>query len=293
MADLLAMFEAIVDGKLDAAGVGPISRINHQLSEIADGIAMVEAFSHCVLFQTDDGLAAFDTSNHLGGARVVEEIRRWRPDRFNTIVYTHGQLDHVGDCGAFIEDAEGESDDHTRSWIPHNKAICAGDFFIWNCPNAGHPQKVRRYPVEWALATRDMAAQGAEQFLPISGAVHIRKLLESVADTLDILVGETLAMMNAGERLNEVIHTVKIDPAVLETPWLRPLYDEPEFVIRNIWRLYGGWWDDNPANLKPARDGALAAGVPDEARAGNLTDGQGHLRLRGQSVDGQGGLSPE
>lgn len=350
MADLLGMSAAIIDGKLDAAGVGPINRINHQLSEIADGVAMVEAFSHCVLFQTDDGLVAFDTSNHLGGARVVEEIRRWRPDRFNTIVYTHGHLDHVGGCGAFIEDAEGhghprpcvcghenvakrfdrydltdgynriinerqfgqfrragyglegrgpflpktspkpdtvysesmglsvggmqidlrhargETDDHTWSWIPRHKAICAGDFFIWNFPNAGNPQKVQRYPVEWARAMRDMAAQGAELFLPahglpIAGAARIRKVLESVADALELLVGETLTMMNAGERLNDIIHTVKIDPAVLETPWLRPLYDEPEFVIRNIWRLYGGWWDGNPANLKPARDSALAAEI--------------------------------
>jgi alkyl sulfatase BDS1-like metallo-beta-lactamase superfamily hydrolase len=348
MADLLGMSEAIIDGKMDAAGVGPINRINHQLSEIGDGVAMVEAFSHCVLFQTDDGLVAFDTSNHQGGGRVVEEIRRWRPDRFNTIVYTHGHIDHVGGCGAFIEDAEqrgdqrpcvcgheniqrrferynltdgynhiinerqfgqfrragyaldggdrflpptspkpdtvysdkmslnpggldielrhakGETDDHTWSWIPRHKAICAGDFFIWNFPNAGNPQKVQRYPVEWARAMRDMACQGAELFLPahglpIAGAARIRKVLEEVADALEFLVRETLAMMNQGARLNDIIHSVKIDPAVLEKPYLRPMYDEPEFVIRNIWRLYGGWWDGNPANLKPAPDGALAA----------------------------------
>jgi alkyl sulfatase BDS1-like metallo-beta-lactamase superfamily hydrolase len=30
------------------------------------------------------------------------------------------------------------------------------------------------------------------------------------------------------------------------------VYDEPEFVRRNILRLYGGWYDGNPANLKPA-----------------------------------------
>ena len=35
-------------------------------------------------------------------------------------------------------------------------------------------------------------------------------------------------------------------------PYMRPLYDEPEFVIRNVWRRYGGWWDADPANLKPA-----------------------------------------
>jgi alkyl sulfatase BDS1-like metallo-beta-lactamase superfamily hydrolase len=65
--------------------------------------------------------------------------------------------------------------------------------------------------------------------------------------------------MNQGARLNDIVHTVKIDQAVLEKAYLKPMYDEPEFVVRNIWRLYGGWYDGNPANLKPAREAALAA----------------------------------
>ena len=28
--------------------------------------------------------------------------------------------------------------------------------------------------------------------------------------------------------------------------------------MRNVWRLYGGWWDGNPARLKPAPDVAVA-----------------------------------
>ncbi len=347
MADLLALSRAVIDEGKGQEDVGPINRINHQLSEIADGVAMVEAFSHCVLFETDDGLVAFDTSNEHGGQRVVEQVRHWREDRFNTIVYTHGHIDHVGGCGAFVADAEdcnhlrpcivghenvprrfdrydltdgynkminerqfgqfrrrgydiaganrflpvatpkpdtvyrdamslsvggldielrhakGETDDHTWAWIPEHKAICAGDFFIWNFPNAGNPQKVQRYPREWAAAIRAMAGQGAELFLPahglpIGGAARIRHVLNDVADSLEYLVSETLALMNQGARLNDIIHSVKIDPAVLEKPYLRPMYDEPEFVVRNIWRLYGGWYDGNPANLKPAKDAALA-----------------------------------
>src|SRR5205823_5224360 len=101
--------------------------------------------------------------------------------------------------------------------------------------------------------------------LPIAGAARIAMVLEEVADALEFLVGETLAMMNQRARLNDIVHSVKIDPAVLEKPWLRPLYDEPEFVVRNIWRLYGGWWDGNPANLKPARDSAVATELADLA----------------------------
>jgi alkyl sulfatase BDS1-like metallo-beta-lactamase superfamily hydrolase len=47
------------------------------------------------------------------------------------------------------------------------------------------------------------------------------------------------------------------------------MYDEPEFVVRNIWRLYGGWYDGNPANLKPAREAALATELA--ALAGGAT----------------------
>ena len=348
MADLLALSRSVIDEGKGADQTGPLNRINHQLSEIGNGVAMVEAFSHCVLFETDDGLVAFDTSNEGGGGKVVAAVRGWRPKaRFNTIVYTHGHIDHVGGCGAFIHDAsccgharprvvgheniparfdrydmtngynkvinerqfgqfkkrgydlagsdrflpvttprpdvvyrdtmkldvgglaielnhgKGETDDHTWAWVPKHKAICAGDFFIWNFPNAGNPQKVQRFPREWAIAIRAMAAKEAELFLPahglpIEGRARIAKVLGEVADALEHLVRETLAMMNAGARLNDIVHAVKVDKAVLERPYMRPMYDEPEFVVRNIWRMYGGWYDGNPANLKPARDEVYA-----------------------------------
>ena len=52
---------------------------------------------------------------------------------------------------------------------------------------------------------------------------------------------------------------MRAPPDLLERPYLRPVYDEPEFVVRTVWRLYGGWYDGNPAHLKPAPDAALAA----------------------------------
>lgn len=197
----------------------------------------------------------------------------------------------IGGLEFELRHAKGETDDHTWAWIPAHKAICAGDFFIWNFPNAGNPQKVQRYPVEWAAAMRSMAAQGAELFLPahglpIAGVKRIRRVLLEVADTLDALVADTLALMNQGAKLNDIIHTVKVAPEMLARPYLRPMYDEPEFVVRNIWRLYGGWYDGNPAHLKPAPDAdlgrelaTLAGGAAKlSARAGALAE-TGDLRL--------------
>jgi alkyl sulfatase BDS1-like metallo-beta-lactamase superfamily hydrolase len=170
---------------------------------------------------------------------------------------------HVGGVDIQLRHARGETDDHLWAWLPERKIICAGDFFIWNFPNAGNPQKVQRYPVEWAAAMREMAGMGAELFvpahgLPIEGVDRIRRVLGEVVGALETVIHGTLELMNAGEPLDRIIHEVEVPPEVLAKPYLRPLYDEPEFVVRNIWRLYGGWYDGNPARLKPAPDAALA-----------------------------------
>ena len=62
MADLLALSSRIIDAGADPdQGPALINRITHELSEIDTGIAVVEAFSHSVVFRTDDGLVVFDT----------------------------------------------------------------------------------------------------------------------------------------------------------------------------------------------------------------------------------------
>ena len=344
MADLLKMSADLIDGRVDMREAGPINRINHQLSELSSEVAVVEAFSHSIVFKTDDGLVTFDTSNEHGGTKCVHAIQSWTQDPFNTVVFTHGHIDHVGGCGAFcaayegrkptivghenvaarfdryrmtngynhvinerqfgqfkrrgydlagqshflplatpapditytndlamnvggldiqLNHAKGETDDHTWAWIPKHKAICAGDFFIWAFPNAGNPQKAQRYPKEWAAALRDMASRDAELFLPahglpIAGKERIKQVLNEVATVLETMVSQTLDLMNEGASLNDIIHAVKVSPDLLAKPYLGPTYDEPEFVVRNIWRLYGGWYEGNPAQLKPARDAAVA-----------------------------------
>ncbi|HWC29015.1 MAG TPA: alkyl sulfatase dimerization domain-containing protein [Dehalococcoidia bacterium] len=59
--------------------------------------------------------------------------------------------------------------------------------------------------------------------------------------------------MNYGASLDTILHEVRIDDEWLEKPYLRPVYDHPEFLIRNVWRLYGGWYDGEPDRLLPAR----------------------------------------
>jgi glyoxylase-like metal-dependent hydrolase (beta-lactamase superfamily II) len=54
-------------------------------------------------------------------------------------------------------------------YVPSKEILCTGDMFIWCFPNCGNPQKVQRYPVEWAQALREMASKGAKMLLPGHG----------------------------------------------------------------------------------------------------------------------------
>ena len=392
MADLLGLSARFIDEGV-YEGPGSVNRVTGELSEVADGIAVIEAFSHVVSFATDEGLVLFDTSLEAFGESVVKSLRSWKPLPFHTIAYTHGHIDHVGGAAALVEDAErrgdrpprvvghealpdrfaryrrtngynavinarqfggsrnvgkigamgpasgqafgperwispdttfrdrlelrvgdvdlelrhskGETDDHLWAWLPKQRAICAGDFVTWVFPNAGNPQKVQRYPLEWAVALREMAGQDAELLLPahglpVGGRDRVRSVLLDLAGALEFLVGESLERMNAGERLDTLLHEVRLDDAVLDKPYLRPVYDEPEFVVRNVWRLYGGWYDGNPAHLKPAREVALAhevaslaGGATALAKRGQELAASGDLRLACELVEWAGLAAPD
>ncbi len=356
MADLLELSARFVDaaaGDDPTAELGPTNRITLELSEVADGIAVIESFSHVVAFRTDDGLVLFDASLEALGAQVLRALRGWDDEPVHTLVYTHGHVDHVGGARAILAEAtergrrrptvvgheavperfarydltngynatinqrqfgrsggpgafggvgpdgrpaffsdfvepsvtyrdemgldvgglgfelhhgRGETDDHTWTWVPEHRAICPGDLLIWVFPNAGNPQKVQRHPGEWALALRRMAALRPELLLPahglpIGGVERIERVLDETATVLESLVTQTLDLMNAGATLDTIVHSVQVPAGLLERPYLKPVYDEPEFVVRNIWRLYGGWYDGNPARLKPAPDAEVAAEV--------------------------------
>ena len=163
-----------------------------------------------------------------------------------------------------LHHARGETDDATWTFVPELGVLHPGDLFIWAVPNAGNPQKVQRFASDWATALREMAGCGAELMLcghgvPIFGADRIRQALTDTAELLDAVETQTLALMNRGVPLDRVLHEVEVPERLRQLPYLQPVYDHPQFLVRNVWRRYGGWYDGEPDNLLPAPRAEQAA----------------------------------
>ncbi|MBL8838646.1 MAG: MBL fold metallo-hydrolase, partial [Alphaproteobacteria bacterium] len=335
---------------------------------VADGIAALHTgylFGNASAIRTEAGLVLVDTGSRDTGGQSFAALRRWDAGPVDTIIYTHGHIDHAWGARLYDQEADtrgiarprivahrnvldrfarydathglnsivmgrqfnqpgyvfpdahrrpdevyddhrvltvggvrielfhgrGETDDATFVWLPEPRVLISGDFVVWVFPNAGNPRKVQRYAPDWAAALRRMQALKPAVLIPGHGPVvvgedRVGQLLGDGAAALESLTRQTLAQMNAGRPLDEILQSVSAPADLLAKPYLRPKYDDPEFVVRGIWHLYAGWFDGNPAHLKPAPAGELAAelaalaGGADRlaARAADLA-AQGRTRL--------------
>jgi alkyl sulfatase BDS1-like metallo-beta-lactamase superfamily hydrolase len=204
-----------------------------------------------------------------------------------------------------LEHARGETDDHTWLWWSERRVLWTGDLFLWVAPNAGNPQKAQRYAAEWAAALRTMATREATLLIPghgppIFGAERVRQALTETAEWLEALVSQTLALMNAGATLEQVVREVRPPTHLAGRPYLQAVYDEPEYAVRNLWRLYGGWYDGEPAHLRPASAAeigrelaSLAGGVAGLVARALAVAGEGRLALACHLIDWAIAAAPE
>jgi alkyl sulfatase BDS1-like metallo-beta-lactamase superfamily hydrolase len=229
--------------------------------------------------------------NALINARQFGVAPTWPMDYDDPdVVYDTALTLTAGEITLELRHARGETDDHTWVWWPERRILWTGDQFIWVAPNAGNPQKVQRYAAEWAASLRTMSALEPELLIPghgppILGAVRVRQALDETAEWLETLERETVARMNAGATLDAVVAEVRPPAHLAARPYLQAVYDEPDYVVRNIWRLYGGWWDGVPSHLKPAREHELGREVA------RLAGGLERLIARARELTAAGDLA--
>jgi glyoxylase-like metal-dependent hydrolase (beta-lactamase superfamily II) len=89
----------------------------------------------------------------------ADEVRWEQPSHPPTVTYRDEMTLEVGGVRLRAAPRPGETDDHTWVFCPDRGVLCPGDLIIWGVPNAGNPQKVQRYPWDWAVGLRAMAAK--------------------------------------------------------------------------------------------------------------------------------------
>jgi glyoxylase-like metal-dependent hydrolase (beta-lactamase superfamily II) len=75
------------------------------ISEVAPGTLFFPYFGNVIALLTDDGIVLVDTSLAGNGEQIVQELRKRTDLPVNTIIYTHGHIDHVGGADKFLQDA--------------------------------------------------------------------------------------------------------------------------------------------------------------------------------------------
>jgi glyoxylase-like metal-dependent hydrolase (beta-lactamase superfamily II) len=215
------------------------------------------------------------------------------PDRFDwpTVTIRDSLVQRHGGLEVQYHAAKGETDDHLWVWVPEHRYLFCGDLIIWMAPNCGNPQKVQRYPVEWAETLERMAALEPEWLFPghglaVYGPEAVRTVLTETARYLRIIIDQVLKRMNAGQMPEEIFHPVEPDAELATRPYLGAFYDHPKFIVRNLLRLWGGWWNGNAADLLPAtwqEQGreivALAGGLAPVIERGRQLLGEGKSAL--------------
>lgn len=188
-----------------------------------------------------------------------------------------------------LHHANAETNDATWVWLPERAVAMVGDLSIASLPNSGNPNKPQRYTLGWAETLEAIAARAPEIVIPghgdpIVGKDRIAETLTETARALRFLHDAVVERMNAGQWPDEIVDAqIALPEDLASKPYLQPLYGCAPFVVRDVLRMYAGWWGGNPAELIPAKRAEVARDVVETAGRDALAERVQKLLADGES----------
>jgi len=178
-------------------------------------------------------------------------------DDWETYRFTLGGMEFevIGVPGA-------EGADNIVLWLPQQKTLITGDFFGPQFPQFPNiftmrGEKIRK-PAEYIKSLDMIIALEPEIIIPSHldptvGAQEIREGMVRIRDAVQYVHDETVAGMNAGKSVYELMKEIKLPPH-LE---LVQNHGKVDWAVKSIWEYYMGWFHfDSTTELYPvpARD---------------------------------------
>ena len=151
--------------------------------------------------------------------------------------------------------AEGE--DAVLLWLPDHELVFTGDFYGCLFPMVPNLYTVRgektRDPIGYVQALDRLIALEPAMILPahfdpISGKQYLHKSLTVMRDGVQYVYDATVAGMNAGKSVFELMETIELPPE-LE---ISQGHGKVSWNVRSIWELLAGWfYYEDVADLYP------------------------------------------
>lgn len=177
-----------------------------------------------------------------------------------------------------------EGADNISLWLPQQKILFTGDFFgplFPQFPNifTMRGEKIRK-PMEYIHSLNKLIALQPEMIVPshhgaISGRDNLAAAMTKMRDAVQYVHDETVAGMNAGKSVDELMREIELPPQ-LE---LTQEHGMVRWGVKSIWEYYATWFHfDSTTELYPVPAREVYAELASMTGEGALIDGaRAHL----------------
>ena len=163
--------------------------------------------------------------------------------------------------------APGETPDQIIVHIPQYRVVCPADNYYATFPNLYTIRSTSSRPVLGWAAAQDTVMKLEPEYLvpghgaPLEGKEKIKEVLTNYRDAILHVHNLALEAVQKFKPLEEVVAQASLPPHLASLPYLKEYYGYIPFCVRSIYQSYVGWFDGDPANLRPLSRRELGADV--------------------------------
>ena len=178
-----------------------------------------------------------------------------------------------------------EGADNIVLWLPEQKILFTGDFYGPQFPQFPNiftmrGEKIRK-PMEYVASLNKLILLEPEIVVPSHldptvGAQTIREGMERIRDAVQYVHDETIAGMNAGKSVNQLMQEIKLPPELS----LVQNHGKVDWAVRSIWDYYATWFHfESTTELYPVAASEIYADIAEIAGSEALLSlGQNYLQ---------------